>query len=57
MLLDLSPLRRQRDYRFVFAGQRASAFGIFLTYVALPVPIYEEPLRALCGPLALWIGR
>jgi MFS family permease len=41
VLLDLSPLRRHRDYRFVFAGQLVSAFGSFLTYVALPVQIYD----------------
>jgi len=41
VLLDLSPLRRHRDYRFVFAGQLVSAFGSFLTYVALPVQIYN----------------
>jgi len=41
MLLDLSPLRRHRDFRFVFVGQLVSAFGSFLTYVALPVQIYE----------------
>ena len=41
MFLDLSPLRRHRDYRFVFAGQIVSAFGSFITYVALPVQIYD----------------
>ena len=41
MLLDLSPLRKHRDFRFVFAGQFVSAFGSFLTYVALPVQIYS----------------
>jgi MFS family permease len=41
VLLDLSPLRRHRDFRFVFTGQLVSAFGSFLTYVALPVQIYE----------------
>ena len=41
MLLDISPLRRHRDFRLVFAGQLVSAFGSFLTYVALPVQIYE----------------
>jgi len=40
MLLDVSPLRRHRDFRFVFVGQLVSAFGSFLTYVALPVQIY-----------------
>jgi MFS family permease len=41
MFLDLSPLRRQRDFRLVFVGQVVSAFGGFLTYVALPVQIYD----------------
>ncbi|MEJ0034615.1 MAG: MFS transporter [Gammaproteobacteria bacterium] len=41
MFLDLSPLRKHRDYRFLFAGQIVSAFGSFITYVALPVQIYE----------------
>jgi MFS family permease len=41
VLLDLSPLRRHRDFRLVFAGQLVSAFGTFLTYVALPVQIYD----------------
>jgi MFS family permease len=41
MLLDLSPLRRHRDFRFLFIGQLVSGFGTFLTYVALPVQIYE----------------
>jgi MFS family permease len=41
MLLDLSPLRRHRDFRYVYIGQLVSAFGSFLTYVALPVQIYE----------------
>src|SRR3954466_8213560 len=41
MFLDLSPLKRHRDFRLVFVGQLVSAFGSFLTYVALPVQIYE----------------
>ena len=41
MLLDLSPLRRHRDFRLLFAGQFVSAIGSLLTYVALPVQIYE----------------
>src|SRR6187551_831700 len=41
MFLDLSPLRRHRDFRFVFIGQLVSGFGSFLTYVALPVQIYD----------------
>ena len=41
MLLDLAPLRRYRDYRLVFVGQLVSAFGSFLTQVAVPVQIWE----------------
>jgi MFS family permease len=41
VLLDTGPLRRHRDYRLLFAGQLVSAFGNFLTYVALPVHIYN----------------
>jgi MFS family permease len=41
LLLDLSPLRRHRDYRLLFTGQIVSSLGSFMTYVALPVQIYE----------------
>jgi MFS family permease len=41
MLLDLSPLRRHRDFRLVFIGQLVSSFGSFITYVALPVQVYD----------------
>lgn len=41
MLLDVTPLQRHRDFRLVFIGQLVSAFGSFLTYVALPVQIYD----------------
>jgi MFS family permease len=40
MLLDISPLRRHRDFRLVFIGQLVSSFGGFITYVALPVQVY-----------------
>jgi hypothetical protein len=40
MLIDVSPLSRNRDFRLVYIGQTVSAFGSFLTYVALPVQIY-----------------
>jgi MFS family permease len=41
LLLDLGPLRRNRDFRLVFAGQLVSSFGSFLTYVALPVQLWD----------------
>jgi MFS family permease len=40
MFLDLSPLRRHRDFRLVFVGQLVSTFGTFITYVALPVQVF-----------------
>src|SRR6476620_205243 len=41
MLLDLSPLRRHRDYRLLFLGQALSFFGSMLTIVALPYQIFK----------------
>jgi MFS family permease len=41
VLLDVSPLLRHRDFRLLFIGQMVSAFGNFLTYVALPVQVYS----------------
>lgn len=41
MLLDLSPLRRYRDYRLLFVGQTVSAFGSMMTYVAIPYQLYR----------------
>ncbi|MFO0738974.1 MAG: MFS transporter [Labilithrix sp.] len=40
MLLDVTPLRN-RDFSLVFAGQLVSSFGSFLTYVALPVQLWD----------------
>jgi MFS family permease len=41
MLLDVSPLRRHRDFRFLFFGQFVSFFGSMLTYVAVPYQVYR----------------
>src|SRR4030095_2596849 len=41
MILDLSPLRRNRDYRLLYTGQLVSAFGSMITYVAVPEQIWE----------------
>ncbi|HVR63190.1 MAG TPA: MFS transporter [Polyangia bacterium] len=41
MLLDLSPLRRHRDFRLLFFGQFVSFFGSMLTYVAVPYQVYQ----------------
>jgi MFS family permease len=39
--IDVGPLRRHRDFRFLFVGQAASFFGSMVTYVALPFQTYE----------------
>jgi MFS family permease len=39
--IDLGPLRRHRDFRFLFVGQAASFFGSMVTYVALPYQTYQ----------------
>ena len=41
MLLDLSPLRRHRDFRLLFIGQFVSFFGSMITYVAVPYQVYQ----------------
>lgn len=41
MLLDISPLRISRDYRLLFFGQLISAFGTAMTFVVVPVQVYQ----------------
>jgi len=41
MILDISPLLRNRDYRLLYIGQLVSAFGSMITYVAVPQQIWE----------------
>jgi MFS family permease len=41
MLLDISPLRRHRDFRLLFIGQFVSFFGSMITYVAVPYQLYK----------------
>ena len=40
MLIDLSPLRKSREYRLLYAGQTISFFGSMLTFVAVPYQVY-----------------
>lgn len=49
-LLDLSPLRRHRDYRLLYAGQTLSFVGSMLSYVALPYQVFELTRSSL------WVG-
>ncbi|MER7455706.1 MFS transporter [Micromonospora sp. NPDC126480] len=41
LALDLTPLRRSRDYRLVFAAAGVSGFGSFITYVTVPYQVYQ----------------
>ena len=39
--MDLTPLRRHRDYRLLYVSQSVSFLGSMLTYVALPYQVYR----------------
>jgi MFS family permease len=41
LLVDLSPLRHSRDFRFLFSGQLVSTLGNQLTVVAVPYQVYQ----------------
>lgn len=41
MLLDITPLRISRDYRLLFFGQLISFFGTMMTFVVVPVQMYQ----------------
>jgi MFS family permease len=47
MLLDISPLRRHRDFRLLFFGQFVSFFGSMITYVAVPYQVYQLTASSL----------
>jgi MFS family permease len=38
--IDLTPLRRHREFRLLFVGQGVSFFGSMITYVAIPYQAY-----------------
>jgi len=50
MLIDISPLRKSREYRLLYAGQTVSFFGSMLTYVAVPYQVYQ------LSHSSLWVG-
>src|SRR5687767_1115811 len=39
--IDISPLRRHRDFRLLTAGLAVSFFGSMVTYVAIPYQVYQ----------------
>ncbi len=62
VLMDITPLRRHRDFRLLFAGQLVSRLGTMLTVVALPFQVYALTRSSLAvgllgvaqlGPLLL----
>ena len=50
LLVDVSPLRDNRDFRLLFAGQLVSLLGSNLTIVAVPYQVYRETHSSL------WVG-
>jgi MFS family permease len=41
MLLDLSPLKNNKEFRYLYFGQFVSLFGTMMSHVAVPYQIYE----------------
>lgn len=41
MLIDITPLRISRDYRLLYFGQLISAFGSAISFVVVPVQVYQ----------------
>jgi len=50
LLVDVTPLRVNRDFRLLFAGQLVSLLGSNLTVVAVPYQVYRETHSSL------WVG-
>ena len=40
MLIDLTPLKISRDYRYLFFGQLVSYFGSMMTFIVVPIQMY-----------------
>ena len=49
-IIDLSPLKRHRDFRLLYVGQTLSFVGSMLTYVAVPYQVFELTQSPL------WVG-
>ena len=41
MLIDLTPLKISRDYRYLFFGQLVSYFGSMMSFVVVPIQMYQ----------------
>ncbi len=54
MLIDITPLKKYRDFRLLFIGQLISQLGTMVSYMAVPYQIYElTRSNALVGALGL----
>ena len=42
--LDITPLKRNKNYRWLYTSQMVSFFGSMITYVAIPFQMYEMTL-------------
>src|SRR5438128_2174992 len=52
--VDITPLRRYRDFRLLFIGRLVSGFGNMITFVAVPYQVYElSRSTLLVGSLGL----
>src|SRR3977135_1555556 len=41
-VVDITPLRRHRDFRLLFVGRMVSFFGSMITVVAFPYQVYQQ---------------
>ena len=54
MLIDLAPLKRNRDFRLLFIGQLISFLGSMVSYMAVPYQVYQlTRSNALVGALGI----
>jgi MFS family permease len=54
MLIDITPLRRHRDFRLLFIGQLISFIGSMVSYMAVPYQVYQlTQSNAWVGALGL----
>jgi MFS family permease len=54
MLIDISPLRRHRDFRLLFVGQLISFLGSMVSYMAVPYQVFQlTKSNALVGALGI----
>src|ERR1700720_1246530 len=52
--IDITPLRRHRDFRLLFIGRLVSFFGSMITFVAVPYQVYQlSHSTLLVGTLGL----